>query len=141
MRINSVFRKHLLCSKLNVAELHFSWTRERSKGTSAGFSIRRPEETKHVKHKIIWTVKLWQILQKNFSKNIPAGLYFRLYWTINSYILLLLILFCFCWFSAAAALFSDPVICYFLDTFLMLYCLVATTLFFKEKVSLSKTVF
>ncbi|KAF6717050.1 T-cell surface glycoprotein CD3 zeta chain [Oryzias melastigma] len=36
---------------------------------------------------------------------------------------------------STAALFSDPVICYFLDTFLMLYCLVATTLFFKEKFS------
>ncbi|XP_011487705.1 T-cell surface glycoprotein CD3 zeta chain isoform X1 [Oryzias latipes] len=33
----------------------------------------------------------------------------------------------------AGMIFSDTVICYFLDTFLMLYCLVATALFFREK--------
>ncbi|RVE58232.1 hypothetical protein OJAV_G00207140 [Oryzias javanicus] len=42
--------------------------------------------------------------------------------------------------STAGILFSDPVICYFLDTFLMLYCLVATALFFKEKFSTIHTI-
>uniref|UniRef100_A0A3B3VVK7 T-cell surface glycoprotein CD3 zeta chain n=2 Tax=Poecilia TaxID=8080 RepID=A0A3B3VVK7_9TELE len=34
--------------------------------------------------------------------------------------------------------FTDPVICYFLDAFLMVYCIAATALFFREKVSFSK---
>ncbi|XP_037542119.1 growth hormone-regulated TBC protein 1-A-like [Nematolebias whitei] len=33
--------------------------------------------------------------------------------------------------------FTDPVICYFLDAFLMVYCIAATALFFREKVSVS----
>uniref|UniRef100_A0A3P8SE15 Uncharacterized protein n=1 Tax=Amphiprion percula TaxID=161767 RepID=A0A3P8SE15_AMPPE len=35
----------------------------------------------------------------------------------------------------AFSTFSHPVICYFLDAFLLVYCIVATALFFKEKVS------
>ncbi|XP_024860393.1 CD247 antigen like [Kryptolebias marmoratus] len=31
--------------------------------------------------------------------------------------------------------FTDPVICYFLDAFLMVYCIAATALFFREKFS------
>ncbi|XP_056282072.1 CD247 antigen like isoform X2 [Pseudoliparis swirei] len=31
--------------------------------------------------------------------------------------------------------FSDPVICYFLDSILIVYCIVATLLFFREKFS------
>ncbi|XP_054887711.1 CD247 antigen like [Poeciliopsis prolifica] len=31
--------------------------------------------------------------------------------------------------------FTDPVICYFLDAFLMVYCIGATALFFREKFS------
>uniref|UniRef100_A0A3Q1ESK5 CD247 molecule n=1 Tax=Acanthochromis polyacanthus TaxID=80966 RepID=A0A3Q1ESK5_9TELE len=31
--------------------------------------------------------------------------------------------------------FSHPVICYFLDAFLLVYCIVATALFFREKFS------
>ncbi|KAK5621791.1 hypothetical protein CRENBAI_015288 [Crenichthys baileyi] len=36
--------------------------------------------------------------------------------------------------------FSDPVICYFLDAFLMVYCIAATALFFREKFSKIPTV-
>uniref|UniRef100_A0AAQ5YAP3 T-cell surface glycoprotein CD3 zeta chain n=1 Tax=Amphiprion ocellaris TaxID=80972 RepID=A0AAQ5YAP3_AMPOC len=35
----------------------------------------------------------------------------------------------------AFSTFSHPVICYFLDAFLLVYCIVATALFFKEKFS------
>ncbi|XP_034418347.1 CD247 antigen like isoform X2 [Cyclopterus lumpus] len=31
--------------------------------------------------------------------------------------------------------FRDPVICYFLDSILIVYCIVATALFFREKFS------
>lgn len=37
--------------------------------------------------------------------------------------------------SAAETFFTDPVICYFLDAFLMVYCIAATALFFREKFS------
>ncbi|XP_015253667.1 T-cell surface glycoprotein CD3 zeta chain-like [Cyprinodon tularosa] len=34
--------------------------------------------------------------------------------------------------------FTDPVICYFLDAFLMVYCIAVTALFFREKFSKMK---
>ncbi|XP_041858617.1 CD247 antigen like isoform X2 [Melanotaenia boesemani] len=37
--------------------------------------------------------------------------------------------------SCQEVFFTDPVICYFLDAFLMVYCVVATALFFREKFS------
>ncbi|KAF7215596.1 T-cell surface glycoprotein CD3 zeta chain [Nothobranchius furzeri] len=37
--------------------------------------------------------------------------------------------------SCSEVFFTDPVICYFLDAFLMVYCIVATALFFREKFS------
>ncbi|KAK2839956.1 hypothetical protein Q5P01_013696 [Channa striata] len=37
--------------------------------------------------------------------------------------------------SCYEVFFTDPVICYFLDGFLVVYCLVATALFFREKFS------
>ncbi|CAG5865743.1 unnamed protein product [Menidia menidia] len=37
--------------------------------------------------------------------------------------------------SCADVFFTDPVICYFLDAFLMVYCIAATALFFREKFS------
>ncbi|KAM4559160.1 uncharacterized protein PAE49_013651 isoform 3-T3 [Odontesthes bonariensis] len=37
--------------------------------------------------------------------------------------------------SCADVFFTDPVICYFLDGFLMIYCIAATALFFREKFS------
>ncbi|TNN60900.1 T-cell surface glycoprotein CD3 zeta chain [Liparis tanakae] len=37
--------------------------------------------------------------------------------------------------SSDVTFFSDPVICYFLDSILMVYCIVATALFFREKFS------
>ncbi|XP_013867091.1 T-cell surface glycoprotein CD3 zeta chain isoform X2 [Austrofundulus limnaeus] len=37
--------------------------------------------------------------------------------------------------SCQEVFFTDPVICYFLDAFLMLYCIAATALFFREKFS------
>lgn len=45
---------------------------------------------------------------------------------------------CFLFVSSAEMFFTDPVICYFLDAFLMVYCIAATALFFREKVSFSK---
>ncbi|XP_037646644.1 T-cell surface glycoprotein CD3 zeta chain-like isoform X2 [Sebastes umbrosus] len=33
----------------------------------------------------------------------------------------------------AEIFFTDPVVCYFLDAFLIVYCLIATMLFFREK--------
>ncbi|XP_047456209.1 uncharacterized protein LOC125017304 isoform X1 [Mugil cephalus] len=36
--------------------------------------------------------------------------------------------------------FTGPVVCYFLDAFLMLYCIVATALFFREKFSVRFTI-
>ncbi|XP_028991641.1 CD247 antigen like [Betta splendens] len=36
---------------------------------------------------------------------------------------------------SGADFFTDPVICYFLDGFLMVYCIVATALYFREKFS------
>uniref|UniRef100_A0A3B5MLI7 CKLF-like MARVEL transmembrane domain containing 6 n=1 Tax=Xiphophorus couchianus TaxID=32473 RepID=A0A3B5MLI7_9TELE len=45
---------------------------------------------------------------------------------------------CFLFVSSAETFFTDPVICYFLDAFLMVYCIAATALFFREKVSFSK---
>uniref|UniRef100_A0AAQ4R7Y0 T-cell surface glycoprotein CD3 zeta chain n=1 Tax=Gasterosteus aculeatus aculeatus TaxID=481459 RepID=A0AAQ4R7Y0_GASAC len=35
--------------------------------------------------------------------------------------------------ASTETLFTDPVICYFLDSILVVYCLVATALFFREK--------
>ncbi|XP_072252889.1 CD247 antigen like, partial [Leuresthes tenuis] len=37
--------------------------------------------------------------------------------------------------SCSDVFFTDPVICYFLDGFLMVYCIAATALFFREKFS------
>ncbi|XP_042351099.1 T-cell surface glycoprotein CD3 zeta chain-like [Plectropomus leopardus] len=37
--------------------------------------------------------------------------------------------------SAQEIFFTHPVICYFLDAFLVVYCITATALFFKEKFS------
>ncbi|XP_012719830.1 CD247 antigen like [Fundulus heteroclitus] len=37
--------------------------------------------------------------------------------------------------ASAETFFTDPVICYFLDAFLMVYCIAATALFFREKFS------
>uniref|UniRef100_A0A3B4G8J5 Uncharacterized protein n=1 Tax=Pundamilia nyererei TaxID=303518 RepID=A0A3B4G8J5_9CICH len=37
--------------------------------------------------------------------------------------------------------FTEPVICYFLDGFLIIYCIIVTGLFFREKVSYSKPFF
>uniref|UniRef100_A0A1A7X021 T-cell surface glycoprotein CD3 zeta chain n=1 Tax=Iconisemion striatum TaxID=60296 RepID=A0A1A7X021_9TELE len=37
--------------------------------------------------------------------------------------------------SCSEVFFTDPVICYFLDAFLMVYCIAATALFFREKFS------
>ncbi|XP_028249844.1 T-cell surface glycoprotein CD3 zeta chain-like isoform X2 [Parambassis ranga] len=35
--------------------------------------------------------------------------------------------------SCAESFFTEPIICYFLDAFLMVYCIIFTALFFKEK--------
>ncbi|XP_029314496.1 T-cell surface glycoprotein CD3 zeta chain-like [Cottoperca gobio] len=37
--------------------------------------------------------------------------------------------------SSAEMFFTEPVICYFLDAFLIVYCIGATALFFREKFS------
>ncbi|XP_029385857.1 T-cell surface glycoprotein CD3 zeta chain-like [Echeneis naucrates] len=37
--------------------------------------------------------------------------------------------------SATDSYFAEPIICYFLDGFLIVYCLIVTAFFFREKIS------
>lgn len=67
--------------------------------------------------------KPWALCWMNISKNLPAAI---MTWVFPSSV------------SPAEFLFTEPLTCYMLDGILILYCLIATVLYFREKVRCSK---